>query len=658
MRSCKTQRPVFLKASCDLTPSFFFSFSFLHLSAHFRRTNSMLDETEHAAKEPWANKPGVDVPIMIGWFFIPFTCYSLFRAFKEWHVDDSGLNAHFAVWGAMACSSIGHSIQEFYFRNLLKEPRGTDEMYSVAEYISYAILRVIKHRDDCCFNVPLYLVILFLAFYVDQLRNFTASGSFFINIMFACFFVLLCSICTPNCNPRIAAACYAYHADPSRAYQIALRGGICAYLSVASSGVFQIALCYAVFGSDKHPVGVVLGSSFTALYFRVGHGIHARAAAEIAVGKTGPKDADVIARSVGECFVETANSVDAAESLVGAVVAAAVLGGGVATPLLVAPMSLLVHVCSLLFARYNDDKPMFLHAMLPTCAWVLFVFSFNPNGGVLGGCTVLGLVVGILIELAGRRYCNDKAARAGVPVVLVVLAVLGGGCMAGMCGVAFVACGAACVRGAAKPIYTCGPALNIAHADGVPEYVRSSVVQLVGHRARNTDDSMALANGAAVLSSLSLVFAVASSGGMTTADITKPAVVLGFLAGPTLPCIFKAIITRALGDIINWASLSEPVDPSSCFSKMLPLALLAFFVPFLTGVSFGSHCLVGFLTGSIFSGYLLAVHMCTDPDVRFGTTTGPAVVTLVKLMVSLGFACAIIFYPDRMGVIWQTKRKG
>jgi len=296
-----------------------------------------------------------------------------------------------------------------------------------------------------------------------------------------------------------------------------------------------------------------------------------------------------------------------------------------------------------------------------------------------------------------------------IPLVLICCAVLGSYYFAGFYGTAIACVGMLSTLGVTMSTDAYGPvsdnAGGIAEMCELPSWVRdyTDALDALGNTTAATGKGFA--NGSAVLSAIATLTAFARSAEIEKVDLMKPVVVIGLLVGSLLPYLFAAMtmlsVNKAAQEMMGEVRRQFMANPDfltnddfrpdyescimiSCKSslrEMLMPGVLATFTPLVMGFTFGSHCLVGLLMGSIASGYLLGVMMsntggawdnakkwveagelkfngvvhgkgtechkaavCGDTvGDPFKDTSGPALNILIKLMTRFAFVLAPLF---------------
>lgn len=246
---------------------------------------------------------------------------------------------------------------------------------------------------------------------------------------------------------------------------------------------------------------------------------------------------------------------------------------------------------------------------------------------------------------------------------------------------------------------------GIAEMAGMPSVVRerTDALDSLGNTTAATGKGFAI--GSAALTALALIVSytdkVTAMGVKLNLSITNPAVLIGLFIGAMLPFLFSAMTMRAVGRAAqkivmevrrqfreikglmegtaeaDYETCVDICTKSSLFEMILPAAL-GIAAPIVTGLVLGCSGVVGMLSGSLISGFALAIMMSNsggswdnakkyieagnfngkgsenhkaavvgdtvgDP---FKDTSGPSVNILIKLlsMVSIVFAAVIASY--------------
>jgi len=308
-------------------------------------------------------------------------------------------------------------------------------------------------------------------------------------------------------------------------------------------------------------------------------------------------------------------------------------------------------------------------------------------------CTFIGLVAGFLIGEA-TEYCTSFAhpptmsiANSGKtgpatviiqglgvgmlsclpPAIVIVVTIVACDTLASGYGIAIAAVGMLSTLGVTLATDAYGPVADnaggIAEMAGLPNKVReiTDALDALGNTTAATGKGFAI--GSAVLTALSLLasFKVQAGLGATDTDIADPIVLGGLLFGAVLPFVFAALtmlsVRKAATSIIlevrrqfsakpEMKLVNGPApDYTACITisteaslqEMILPGMLAILTPVMIGFLVGPKCLAGVLSGSIASGFMMAVMM---------SNAGGAWDNAKKYMENVKFAKK---YPEEFG---------
>jgi len=448
--------------------------------------------------------------------------------------------------------------------------------------------------------------------------------------------------------------------------------------------------------------GYSLGASSVALFARVGGGIFTKAAdvgadlvgkVEAGIPEDDPRNPATIADNVGDNVGDVAGlGSDLCESYIASIIGSMVLGAElvndyrfVVLPIAIAAIGIISSIIGTLFVRTKEDGnpqvALNLGTMGASGLMLILIYPFLhmyvPAGLALPGTEIVysvngiffaiisGLIGGILIGMVTEYYTADnrKPVRmiaqqsmtgpatniiaglqvgmmaTGLPVIILIFAIMGAYHFAGLYGIAIAALGMLGTTGIQLAVDAYGPIAD--NAGGLAEMAkldavvreRTDKLDSVGNTTAAIGKGFAI--GSAALTALALFVAYKETAGIKEIDVTKPEVVCGLLFGAMLPFVFSAIIMGAVGraafkmieevrrqfreikgilegdakpdyiacvDIATQAAISEMIVPS----------VAAVVIPVLVGFLGGPEMLGGTLVGVTASGVMLALFMANS----------------------------------------------
>lgn len=226
----------------------------------------------------------------------------------------------------------------------------------------------------------------------------------------------------------------------------------------------------------------------------------------------------------------------------------------------------------------------------------------------------------------------------GLPVLVVVLAIAASYYALGIYGVAIASVAMLSLSGIVISIDTYGPitdnAGGIAEMSGASKKIRevTDLLDAVGNTTKATTKGYAIAGAA--LSALVLFVAFAEEVNINVISLLDARVTIGLLVGALLPFLFSSYLLDGVGRsaykivdevrrqfrTINGLMRGKArpdyvkvvdISTSEALRELIAPGVLAVFTPLVLGFLFGPEALGGLLAGSIATGFLMALFMCT-----------------------------------------------
>lgn len=493
-------------------------------------------------------------------------------------------------------------------------------------------------------------------------------------------YVGMCSATLSNSRTAQAAT-----QGERQALQVAFTGGSVMGMCVVGFGLLGVAGCYLLFQDVTILTGFSLGASSVALFARVGGGIYTKAAdvgadlvgkVEAGIPEDDPRNPAVIADNVGDNVGDVAGmGADLFESYVGSIVSAIILGAfsyqstGVLFVLGISGLGVAASILGVLAVKLiksNNSQRLIMLGTYISMALLLvggllldrIVFqSISHFLAILTG-VVSGAVIGMITEYyTSGDYKHVKAIvkqsetgpatnilaglsigmrSTGIPVIVIVAAVILAYASAGLFGVALSAVGMLATVGAVIAVDAYGPiadnAGGIAQMAKLPAHVRQITDKLdsIGNTTAAIGKGFSI--GSAALTALALLSSYAATMRLEYVNILDASVIGGLFVGAMLAYLFSAMaieaVSRAAGDMImevrrqfleipgilkgenvpDYASCVD-ISTASALKQMIVPGLLAVLSPILVGLLLGKGALAGMLVGATVSGVLLAIMM-------------------------------------------------
>ena len=468
------------------------------------------------------------------------------------------------------------------------------------------------------------------------------------------------------------------------ALNVAFSGGAVLGLCVVGLGALGIAVLYIVFdGNNDILTGFSLGASSIALFARVGGGIYTKAAdvgadlvgkVEAGIPEDDPRNPATIADNVGDNVGDVAGmGADLFESYVGAVLSSLLLAAGNAARIgltfqLVA-VGIVASLIGVLVVKTvkNGDPHKILNIGTYLASAILLVAAFFlcravDDGLKLFGAIASGIVAGVAIGFITEVYTSDKYKHVkhiaqqsetgaattilsgfavglkstGLPILLIVAAVVLSSLLAGLYGVALAAVGMLATVGITISVDAYGPVADnaggIAEMSGMPHEIREITDSLdaVGNTTAAIGKGFSI--GSAALTALALFNSYAQAIDLGTINLLDAKVVAGIFIGGMLVFLFCALTTesvsraaqkmieevrrqfREIPGILEGKAKPDyarcvDISTSAALREMILPGVIAIAAPLACGLLLGAEALAGLLVGGTVVGVPMAIMM-------------------------------------------------
>lgn len=340
-----------------------------------------------------------------------------------------------------------------FFRNMMKESEGTDQMKKIALYVRQGAMSYLKQQYKVVSIVFVVLALIFgVMVYFDLQNNWVPfaflTGGFFSGL--AGFFGMKTAT---YASARTANA--ARH-SLNKGLQLAFRSGAVMGLVVVGLALLDISAWYLIldyFVEDANTsyklimitttmLTFGMGASTQALFARVGGGIYTKAAdvgadlvgkVEAGIPEDDPRNPATIADNVGDNVGDVAGmGADLYESYCGSILATAALGASafaanpvmqknaVFAPMIIAAVGVFLSIFGIYLVRTKDDADMkqlmsALNKGVNTSAFLIAVATFGilyllgfENWMGISFSVIAGLLAGIVIGQGTEYYTSHS----------------------------------------------------------------------------------------------------------------------------------------------------------------------------------------------------------------------------------------------------------
>lgn len=355
-----------------------------------------------------------------------------------------------------AASLIALFMAWYFYRGMMKESEGTDQMKKIAGYVRKGAMSYLKQQYRIVGIVFLVLVVLFsIMAYGFNLQNPWVPVAFLTGGFFSGLAGFLGMKTATYASARTANAA---RNSLNAGLRVAFRSGAVMGLVVVGLGLLDISFWYILLqwlvtglsGTEKLCMITTtmltfgMGASTQALFARVGGGIYTKAAdvgadlvgkVEAGIPEDDPRNPATIADNVGDNVGDVAGmGADLYESYCGSILATSALGAAayllkgdvdmqmraVIAPQLIAAVGIILSILGIFCVRTKEDASMKdllnslslgtnLSSVLIVGATFLILWLLGLENWALISCSVVvGLVVGVVIGRATEYYTSQS----------------------------------------------------------------------------------------------------------------------------------------------------------------------------------------------------------------------------------------------------------
>ncbi len=350
-------------------------------------------------------------------------------------------------------SLVALSFAYYFFKNMMKESEGTDQMKKIALFVREGAMSYLKQQYKVVTIVFVILALIFAVMAYFELQNNWVpfaflTGGFFSGL--AGFFGM------KTATYASARTANAARKSLNKGLQLAFRSGAVMGLVVVGLALLDISVWYLIldyFVDDaivSHKLIMItttmltfgMGASTQALFARVGGGIYTKAAdvgadlvgkVEVGIPEDDPRNPATIADNVGDNVGDVAGmGADLYESYCGSILATAALGASayatnplmqknaVFAPMIIAAVGVFLSIIGIFLVRTDDNADMkkLMSALnrgvnvsaaliaIATFA-ILYLLGFENWMGI-SFSVISGLIAGIVIGQGTEYYTSHS----------------------------------------------------------------------------------------------------------------------------------------------------------------------------------------------------------------------------------------------------------